>query len=98
VSTRLTIALTAALLVFGALAVIVVVAISVSASGRSAFNPTVALVTVTILVAMGVTTLWSVRLHLGRNQILGMLAVLALIWVTFIVIQPAPTHRFFDPR
>jgi hypothetical protein len=98
VSTRLTIAMAAALLVFGALAVIVVVAISASASGRSSLNPTVALMTVTIVVAMGITTLWSVRLHLARNQILAMLTVLALIWVIFIVIQPAPVHRLFDAR
>jgi hypothetical protein len=98
VSTRLTIALAAALLVFGALAVIVVVAISASASGRSSVNPTVALVTVAIVVAIGITTLWSVRLHLARNQILAMLAVLALTWLIFMLVQTPPTHRLLDPR
>jgi hypothetical protein len=53
-------------------------------------NPTVALVTVTTVVAMGITTLWSVRLHLGRNQILAMLAILALTWLIFMLVQTPP--------
>jgi Ca2+/H+ antiporter len=61
-------------------------------------NPTVALLTVTIAVAMGITTLWSVRLHLARNQILAMLAILALTWVIFMVVQTPLHHRLFDPR
>jgi hypothetical protein len=47
-------------------------------------------VTVTTVVAMGITTLWSVRLHLGRNQILAMLAILALTWLIFMLVQTPP--------
>ena len=48
---------------------------------------TVALVTVTVIVAMVVTTLWSVLLRLPRNQIVGMLTMLLLTWAIFMIVQ-----------
>jgi hypothetical protein len=69
-----------------------------ASAGRSFPKPTVPLVTVAIVIAMGITTLWSVLLHLARNQILAMLAVLALTWLIFMLVQTPPTHRLLDPR
>jgi len=53
-------------------------------------DSTVALRTVTIAVAMVVTTLWSVRLQLPRGYIAGMLTLLALTWALFTVLEPTP--------